>query len=962
VNDRWRLISSIYHAALARTGVDRAAFLVEACAGDDAVRREVDSLLMQHASGGFLAAPAVVRAAAMVSDAGEASPLTGRRFGAYELQERLGAGGMGEVYRARDTRLGRDVAVKILPHAFESDPERLARFEREARVLATLNHPNIGAIYGLEISDGVQALILELVDGETLSNRIARGPLPVKEAIAIARQIAIALDAAHQKGIVHRDLKPSNVALTRGGEVKVLDFGLAKSGAADASAPDSRLPTITIGGTVDGLVLGTAAYMSPEQARGEPVDKRTDVWAFGCVLYELLTARLAFPGKTVADTMAAVLERTPDWSALPASTPLKLRRLIERCLEKDPARRLHDIGAARERFLGGDLQRSTGSQATVSLARGWPIAALLIVSLIAAAVVWRTQSSAGRSQPLRAETLTTFPGQELYPSLAPDGERVAFSWTGPKQDNADIYVQQIGAGAPLRLTTDTRIDFNPVWSPDGRWIAFLRGVPASPLSRSDRDLILIPPLGGSERTLVRVRVQEITLNTAYLAWCPDSSCLVVSDATGENTPDALFAIPIGGGDRRQLTNPTAPVLADTNPSFSPDGQSLLFLRRATWGFGELTILPLRSDLTSRGETRTLPAGNLKPDSAAWAADGKQIVFSAGAIGGGAALWSIDARGAEPARLPFVGEDGILPVIWSRSPGPATRLVYVRSFTDENIWRIDVPDRSRVAAAPTVAISSTKADIHPQLSPDGRRVAFTSTRTGHWEIWVSDLDGSNAMQLTTLNAPTGTGAPHWSPDGRLLVFASDAEGQFDIFVVPSGGGQSRNLTSHPAFDHVPAFSRDGQWIYFSSTRSGRYEVWKLPVSGGVPRQVTSVGGWLSQESTDGRDLYFTSPPAGTVSSSLWRMPVSGGTAVKFIDGIIGFSFAVSDRGIYYVDQPAAESRLQFYDLMSQSSALVARNLGDPSQFGGFTASRDGRTVLYARRDTSIDDLMLVNAFH
>ena len=270
--------------------------------------------------------------------------LTGRRIGAFELQEWIGSGGMGEVYRARDTKLDRDVAVKILPPAVSHDSQRLARFQREARLLAAVSHPHIAAIYGIEEAADLTAIVMELVDGETLADIIRRGPLPVTDAVTLAQQIASAMDAAHEKGIVHRDLKPANIKITRTGDVKVLDFGLAKASTDDAGLDPAQSPTITAAGTRDGVILGTAAYLSPEQARGQKVDKRADIWAFGCVLYEMLTGRLAFARDTVTDTLVAILEKDPDWTALPASTPQELRRALVRCLQKDPKRRLRDIG------------------------------------------------------------------------------------------------------------------------------------------------------------------------------------------------------------------------------------------------------------------------------------------------------------------------------------------------------------------------------------------------------------------------------------------------------------------------------------------------------------------------------------------------------------------------------------------------------------------------------------------
>jgi serine/threonine protein kinase/Flp pilus assembly protein TadD len=346
-SDRWQRIEQLYHATLEREENQRAAFLKEACAGDDALRQEVESLLAHEKGvGSFLEAPALEAAAKMLSkDVGRS--LVGHQIGSYQVLSLLGAGGMGEVYEARDSKLGRNVAIKVLPAAFAHDPERLSRFEREARMLASLNHPNIATIHGLEQTDGVQCLVMELVPGETLAERLNAGALGIEEALQIGGQIAEALEAAHEKGVIHRDLKPANVKVTPQGRVKVLDFGLAKAFAGDGGLDLSNAPTLTAMGTEDGRILGTPAYMSPEQTRGKAVDKRTDIWAFGCVLYELLTARQAFRGETLSDTIATVLEREPDWQALPPATPAKIHDLLRRCLQKDLQRRLRDLGDAR---------------------------------------------------------------------------------------------------------------------------------------------------------------------------------------------------------------------------------------------------------------------------------------------------------------------------------------------------------------------------------------------------------------------------------------------------------------------------------------------------------------------------------------------------------------------------------------------------------------------------------------
>jgi Tol biopolymer transport system component/predicted Ser/Thr protein kinase len=889
--------------------------------------------------------------------------MIGRTLDHYRIDAKLGEGGMGVVYKGHDSRLDRPVAIKILPPEKLADPAGKQRFVREARAASALNHPGIVTIHDICSDAGVDLIVMEYIDGKTLAESIPPKGMRAAQALRYAVQIADALAAAHSAGILHRDLKPSNVMVTHEGRIKILDFGLAKL----LEPADSSFDATTFIAPLTGerVLVGTAAYMSPEQAEGRKLDARSDIFSFGAVLYEMATGQKPFSGDSWLSLLTVILKEDPKPPReIVASIPPELEKIILRCLRKDPGRRYQTMADLKVALEDLEVETTSGREAR-PLGRApsrwrWAWTAILPIVLAAGYVGWQTWRPGEPDEPLRADALTTLPGQELYPSLSPDGNHVVFTWTGPRQDNADIYVQQIGAGSPLRLTTDPRSDYNPVWSPDGRWIAFLRGDPSTALARSERELRLIPPLGGPERKLADVRVLEITVNPVYLAWCPDSKCLIVTDTVGERKPDALFVIPVDTGDKRQLTKPQPPVLADTNPSFSPDGESLLFLRRTTWARGELQVLRVRSDMTAAGEARHLTAPGLKPENATWLPNGKEIVFSTAAVGGGAGLWKLPAAGdSQPARLPFVGEDGVMPALSRSQSGRPARLVYVRSFTDENIWRIGTSAAGVAASSPpAVAIASTKADMHPQLSPDDRRVAFTTTRSGAWEIWVSDPDGSNPVQITFLGAPTGTGVPHWSPDGRLLVFASDAEGQFDIFVVPSAGGKPRNVTSHPAIEHVPNFSRDGQWIYFSSARSGAFQVWKVPVAGGDAVQVTKEGGWHSQESVDGAYLYFTPTAAVGASTELWRMPTSGGQPVKVLGSVLNTTFAVLQRGIYYIDQPSAEARLQYFDFASRTSVTVARNLGAGADFGGLAASSDGRTILYARLDSAVDDLMLV----
>jgi Tol biopolymer transport system component len=547
-----------------------------------------------------------------------------------------------------------------------------------------------------------------------------------------------------------------------------------------------------------------------------------------------------------------------------------------------------------------------------------------------------------------------------YPSFSPEGNQVAFSWNGKNQDNTDIWVQQIGSsGAPLRLTTDSANDYNPVWSPDGRWIAFLRGESAG------SELRLIPPLGGTERKLADIHVRSRGVTPPFLTWCPDSTCLVVTDSPGEGKPDALFVYSLETGERRQLTHPQPPALGDTHPAVSPDGNWLVFRHTAALFGNELHKLKLTRKLIPAGEPQRLTSGSLDGSYPTWTPDSKTILFSP--MHG--TLWKLAAdQKSQPALLSFVGEDGIMPVVSKPLPGRPTRLVYARFFSDMRIWRVEtsgpgVPASSPPALSP---VSSTRHDWMPQLSADGHRVVFGSDRSGEGEIWVADLDGANALQLTSVHGPPGTGYPHWSPDGRWIVFHSDKE----VFIVPSTGGKARNLTNHPALDSFPSFSRDGKWIYFNSNRTGEDRIWKMPASGGEPVPVTNFVGYAPLESPDGAWLYYTD--AAFTPGGLWRIPVAGGApAAKLVDGVILLNYAVlpggiyyidkpaGDKGSYYVDQPSTAMRLRYFDFATHRSTTIAPDLGNVDV--PLTTTPDGRTILFPRTSFSIDDLMLVENF-
>jgi Tol biopolymer transport system component len=605
---------------------------------------------------------------------------------------------------------------------------------------------------------------------------------------------------------------------------------------------------------------------------------------------------------------------------------------------------------------------SSGTAQTQVPARSFSFSRRLAVAALAPVLVavayFATQSwrESPASEPMQALPLTSLSGVVRFPSLSPDGNHVVFSWTGAKQDNQDIYVQQIGAGAPLRLTSDPNNDYSPNWSPDGRMIAFLRRGPAGNKS----EVRLIAPLGGTERKVADIEPRGALYRPISLAWCPDSACVLTIDSAADGKPDAVFTISINTHEKRQLTYPQGRVV-DADPTISPDGRSLLFRRDATPFSGEFYRQSLKGQTIPDGEpvrlTSTLSAG--KP---AWIPGSREFAFAARG-----ALWRLDAfGGGVPARLPFVGQDGTAPVV-SRTPSGRQRLVYVRSFADGNVWRVDTSAAGAPApSSPVVAIASTRNEAIPNLSPSEVQMAFLSNRSGESEIWVAAPDGSNAVQLTSMGVTPGF--PRWSPDGKLIAFHGDPDARPDLIVVPSGGGQPKILTKNTTGGAFPSFSRDGQSIYFQAN-NGTQRIWKMPALGGTAVQLTNNIGGLAIESQDGRDLYYVETVER--SSSLWRLPLAGGAAVKVLDGVALGNFDVVERGIYFIervageagiffsDRPAGETRLQYFDFSTRRLTTVAHNLGTVGF--GLSASRDGRTIFYSRIDSSVDELMLVDNF-
>ena len=571
--------------------------------------------------------------------------MIGQRIGPYQVMARLGSGGMGEVYRARDTKLERDVAIKILPSMFTADPERLARFEREARMLAALNHPHIGAIYGLEENGGAPAIVLELVEGPTVADRVADGPLSVTDAIGIATQIAEALEAAHERGIIHRDLKPANIKITLDGIVKVLDFGLAKA-AGNAGLPEvSHSSTVTVAQTRDGVILGTPAYMSPEQARGKPVDKRADIWAFGCVLYQMLTGRIPFAGETLSDVMAAILERHPDWDALPESTPSRVRRLLIRCLDKDRTQRLRDIGEARIELNDAFRPSHVTAAAPDKKAwlRFWPAVAVASVGVLVFAAVGVVIFRAARTAPPVSEPplqLTNFNDSALHPALSPDGRMLTFIRGGPFASSAprgQIYVKLMPTGEPVQLTRDGLGKEQPVFSPDGSSIIY------TAVSQGSKDGFRwdswqVPVLGGTP--------QPFLPNASGLVWLDDRQ-LLYSEVMGGGIHMGIVTSTESRDGSRPVYFPQGDFSMAHRSARSRDGRSVLVVEMDGGDWLPCRLVPF--DGSSEG--RAVGPLDGQCTTAAWSPDGRWMYFTSNS-GGRYHIWRQRYPDGKPEQVTF----------------------------------------------------------------------------------------------------------------------------------------------------------------------------------------------------------------------------------------------------------------------------------------------------------------------
>ncbi len=911
--ERWQKVKEIFQAALNRAPTERAAFISEASGGDDLIRKEVESLMSSDGrSGTFLDSPAYEAAADVLVD--EKSGLgPGSVIGPFEIVSFISRGGMGEVYLAQDRRLSRKVALKLLPEAFTRDDERLHRFEQEARAASALNHPNIITIYEILKTGSTHAIATEFVEGETLRNRLAHSPLTLHESLNIAIQVADALAAAHKVGIVHRDIKPENIMLRPDGYVKVLDFGLAKLTEQSASVSVEEALTKQVR-TGSGVIIGTAGYMSPEQARGKPVDARSDIFSLGAVIYEMVTAHKPFDGETPSDVLAAILKSEPaQLSTFLADAPPELARIVNKTLRKDREERyqvvkdlLIDLKSLAQELdfqqrlkqtpaMSADARISPISEAAqpaivptdqivdatptqiskpalsgVMKARRWPTFALIAVILIGGAFalykLWSKSKEIKAPVVTNIARVTAWSSLDTQPTLSPDGKSLAYS--SNHNGNFEIFVKQLTQGGrEIQLTSDGKENFQPAWSGDGQQIAYY--------SMKGGGIWVVPALGGSPRQLTDFGSSpKWSHDGSILAFNSDSNPDLGGGSVGSST---IWVVPTQGGSPRQVTKVGNPAGGHLAPTWSLDDKRIVFL---ALNFSTQVLWSISVDGSNLKQLTDKMLG--KVGHPVFSADGQWIYFDSGALIQALAISSqTGATLGQPVKLVDVGASFVSSLSLSSD---GKRLAYSVQTQSSNIWSVPVSPKTNEATGPPYPVTNQTGtrNNQPAFSPDGRKIAFLEfIRGGGADIWVADADGKNAIPVTTV--PRNL-TPNWFPDGDQLAFVSLRDGHRSVWATSVQSRREHQLLSLAKDIDYVRLSADGKQLLFNyADDSGVINAWIAPVSGGQAKQITfdkELAGFACW-SPDGKFVAYQMKRGDDAYVML--IPIEGGESIQLTSG-------------------------------------------------------------------------------
>jgi Tol biopolymer transport system component len=949
---RRQKIEDVCHSALERPPADWPAIVAAACGGDAALQADVEALL-RHArqAGTFLEQPLGEVAATIIgSDSHGLVP--GRRFGPYEILALIGAGGMGEVYRARDTQLGRDVAIKVIASAAPRNADRLARFDREARVLAALNHPNIGAIYGLEEAEGTRALVLELVEGKTLAERLAATRMSVPAALSIASDIAAALEAAHDKGVMHLDLKPANITIASDGAVKVLDFGLAKVFARDEVADDaSRVRDITTDDG-DGVIAGTAGYMSPEQARGATVTKRSDIWGFGCVLYEMLAGRPAFGGETRADIMASILERDPDWSALPAATPLTVRRLLRRALERDPARRLRDIGDARleiDEALSapaspelGERADSSGGAAVKPSARlravRWMTATAVLAGATALALWFSQRYELFWRDPLAGATYTPLTGfigaAAHHAAISRNGQFVVFVSDHETRGTWDAWVRLLGAGVEFHNLTRGRIEElrNPAtrtvgFNWDGSLVVLWRRTGGNAQGGLVDAGWVVPPLGGEIRPYLKG-----TESISELDWSSDGTRIVYHPP---KEGDPLFVTAPNEKTGTQIFV-AAKGMHNHYPIWSRDDKLIYFVHGLPLENSDIWSIP-----SSGGTPKRVTSHNSSVSFPTLIDDRTLLYLATDEDGYGPWIYATDVNRGVAHRI----SRGLEQYTSLSASADGRKLVATVSQSTSSLWRIPLSDRPVEASEASQLALPTANGSLPRVGAGV--LTYRAPRAGLDGIWKIEPRVAPTALWNGVDGRAMSGAVV-SPDGRHAAFVVLRRGIRHLYVVSMDGSGARRVSRDVEVRGAPAWSPDSRWVAVGTIHGNKVNLMRFPIDGGPPVPLVEDGTdpvW----SPSGAFLVYTGEDVGTnfdlrainadgtrrAMPSLIRL-TRGARRMAFLreDALVIMKGDVSNREFYRVDlRTGAEMKLS--------------NLGRAFVIHDFDISANGREIIFER---------------